>query len=112
MGNTPILELKEVQTYYGNSHILQGVSFDLQSGEILGLVGRNGVGKTTTIQTIMGLPSPRRGDIYFQGKKDVFVEDTLNRINKAGFFSQWQFPLPKDYGVFTINFLLTIRFWS
>jgi branched-chain amino acid transport system ATP-binding protein len=64
----PILSLSCVNTYYGDSHILHDLSFDLQRGEVAALMGRNGVGKTTTIQTILGLPAPRRGTISFQGR--------------------------------------------
>jgi branched-chain amino acid transport system ATP-binding protein len=64
----PILSLDGVDTYYGDSHILHNVSFELRRGEVIALLGRNGVGKTTTIQTILGLPPPRRGSIVFQDK--------------------------------------------
>ncbi len=66
--DTPILSLSEVNTYYGDSHILHDLSFEVSRGEVLVLLGRNGVGKTTTIQTILGLPAPRRGVITFQGQ--------------------------------------------
>lgn len=58
-----LLELRGIHTYYGDSHILRGVSLTLGAGEIVALLGRNGVGKTTTIQTILGLPPPRYGEI-------------------------------------------------
>ena len=64
----PLLALSDVDTYYGDSHILHGVSLTVQPGEIVALLGRNGVGKTTTIQTILGLPPPQRGDIRFRGE--------------------------------------------
>jgi branched-chain amino acid transport system ATP-binding protein len=63
----PILSLRSVNTYYGDSHILHDLTFDIRLGEIVGLLGRNGVGKTTTIQTILGLPVPRKGTIEFLG---------------------------------------------
>lgn len=62
-----MLALSEVHTYYGESHVLQGVSLDIQPGEIVSLLGRNGVGKTTTLRTIMGLVPPRGGQIMFKG---------------------------------------------
>ncbi len=65
---TPLLELCDVETYYGDSHILHGVSLTVQPSEIIALLGRNGVGKTTTIQTILGLPVSRRGEIRFRGE--------------------------------------------
>lgn len=61
-----ILELNNIDTYYGQSHILQGVSLSVQEGEVVSLLGRNGVGKTTTLRSIMGLTPPRSGKILFQ----------------------------------------------
>jgi branched-chain amino acid transport system ATP-binding protein len=66
--DAPLLELSDVHTYYGDSHILHGVSLSLRKREVTALLGRNGVGKTTTIQTILGLPAPRRGEIRFRGE--------------------------------------------
>jgi branched-chain amino acid transport system ATP-binding protein len=60
-----ILEVREVHTFYGTSHILFGVSLSVDRGEIVCLLGRNGAGKTTTIRSIMGLTSPRSGSIQF-----------------------------------------------
>lgn len=68
MNVAPLLSLENVQTKYGNSQILHGISFEIQTGQVLGLFGRNGVGKTTTIQTILGLPSPSSGKIYLEGQ--------------------------------------------
>ena len=65
---TPLLMLRDVHTYYGDSHILHGVSLELRRREVIALLGRNGVGKTTTIQTILGLPAPRRGEIRFRNE--------------------------------------------
>jgi branched-chain amino acid transport system ATP-binding protein len=59
----PLLSLRGVDTFYGESHILHGVTFDVFPGEIVGILGRNGVGKTTTLQSILGIPSPRYGEI-------------------------------------------------
>jgi branched-chain amino acid transport system ATP-binding protein len=62
-----MLRLKGVHTYYGTGHILQGVDFEILQGTITGILGRNGVGKTTTVRTIMGLTPPRDGNIYLDG---------------------------------------------
>jgi branched-chain amino acid transport system ATP-binding protein len=62
------LTLTDVHAYYGDSHILHGVSFSLQVGGVLALLGRNGAGKTTCISTIIGLLSPRQGDIRLHGE--------------------------------------------
>jgi len=64
-----LLEVKEIQTFYGLSHILFGVSLAIEKGETVCLLGRNGVGKTTTLRSIMGLTPPRTGSIQFQGSE-------------------------------------------
>ena len=63
-----MLELKEIHTYYGLSHVIQGVSLTVEKGEIITLIGRNGAGKTTTLKSIIGLTPPRAGTITFQGE--------------------------------------------
>lgn len=69
MNNELVLSLHGVNSYYGESHILQDLSFDMFSGEIVGILGRNGVGKTTMLQTILGVPPPRNGEIRLSGTK-------------------------------------------
>jgi branched-chain amino acid transport system ATP-binding protein len=64
----PLLTVKDIHTYYGDSHILQGISFELDHGEVLGILGRNGVGKTTMLQSLISLPTPRSGEIQFKGR--------------------------------------------
>jgi branched-chain amino acid transport system ATP-binding protein len=63
----PLLSLRNVDTFYGESHILHGLTFDVFPGEVIGILGRNGVGKTTTLQSILGVPSPRNGEIRLGG---------------------------------------------
>jgi branched-chain amino acid transport system ATP-binding protein len=63
-----LLELKELNTYYEESHILQGVSLNVDHGEIVCLLGRNGVGKSTTLKSIIGLVEPRSGEVFFKGR--------------------------------------------
>ena len=63
-----MLEVKDIHTYYGMSHILQGVSISVKEGEIITLIGRNGAGKTTTLKSIIGLTPPKSGTITFQGE--------------------------------------------
>jgi branched-chain amino acid transport system ATP-binding protein len=65
---TLLLEVDDIHTFYGDSHILQGVSFAIAPGQVVGLLGRNGVGKTTTLQSILGLPAPRSGAIRLHGQ--------------------------------------------
>ena len=61
-----ILQVQGINTFYGTSHILQDVSFQVDAGEVVALLGRNGVGKTTTLRSIMGLTPPRSGSILFR----------------------------------------------
>ncbi len=62
-----LLEIRDLNTFYEQSHILQGVSLGIDRGEIVCLLGRNGVGKTTTLKSIIGLVKPRSGEILFKG---------------------------------------------
>jgi branched-chain amino acid transport system ATP-binding protein len=62
-----ILQLKDVHTYYGHIHALQGISLEVREGEVVTLLGSNGAGKTTTLKTIHGLLHPREGSIEFEG---------------------------------------------
>jgi branched-chain amino acid transport system ATP-binding protein len=63
-----MLELIDIHTYYGDSYILQGISLKVQEGSVVALLGRNGMGKTTTIRSIIGFTPPRRGELRFKGK--------------------------------------------
>jgi branched-chain amino acid transport system ATP-binding protein len=63
----PLVAVEDVHTYYGKSHILHGVTLHVGKGEVVGLLGRNGVGKSTTLKTIMGLVRPERGRILLAG---------------------------------------------
>ena len=62
-----ILEVHDIHTYYGDAYVLQGLSLEVEQGQILGLLGRNGVGKTTLVNSIVGFVPPRRGRIVFKG---------------------------------------------
>ena len=77
-----ILKLEDVHAYYGESHILQGVSLHVAEGEIVCLLGRNGVGKTTTLRSIMGLVSSRRGLIELEGTS--LTNKPTHSIARAG----------------------------
>jgi branched-chain amino acid transport system ATP-binding protein len=63
-----LVSVEDVHTFYGKSHILHGVSLQVGKGEVVGLLGRNGVGKSTTLKTIMGLVSANQGEILFEGQ--------------------------------------------
>jgi branched-chain amino acid transport system ATP-binding protein len=77
-----ILELKDVHTYYGRIHALQGVSLDVRRGEIVTLIGANGAGKTTILKTISGLLHAREGQVFFGGK-DI-SQRPAHELVKAG----------------------------
>ena len=62
-----MIEVNDIHTYYGRSHILQGISLNLKKGEVICLLGRNGAGKTTTLRSIMGFTPPKKGSIKFEG---------------------------------------------
>jgi branched-chain amino acid transport system ATP-binding protein len=67
-GNTPILELRNVHTFYGSIHALKGISLIVNQGEVVTLLGANGAGKSTTLRSINGLQRPRQGSIFFEGR--------------------------------------------
>jgi branched-chain amino acid transport system ATP-binding protein len=66
---TAILAVEDIHTYYGDAYVLQGLSLQVEQGQILGLLGRNGVGKTTLVNSIVGFNPPRRGKVVFKGEE-------------------------------------------
>jgi branched-chain amino acid transport system ATP-binding protein len=66
---TPLLSVKGLEAWYGESHVLHGIDFDVRPGEVVTLLGRNGAGKTTTLKSIMGILAKRKGSVQFQGKE-------------------------------------------
>ncbi|MGO9120369.1 MAG: ABC transporter ATP-binding protein [Desulfomonilaceae bacterium] len=69
-----MLEVNRINSFYDKSHVLHGVSLDVQKAEIVGLLGRNGVGKSTTLKSIMGIVRPKAGSIKFNGKETVGLQ--------------------------------------
>jgi branched-chain amino acid transport system ATP-binding protein len=76
-----ILQVEDIHTYYGDAYVLQGLSLEVQPRQILGLLGRNGVGKTTLVNSIVGFTPPRRGRILFKGANITHVSsfETIRR---------------------------------
>src|SRR3990172_2755909 len=65
-----MLEVRDIHTYYGNSNILQGISLKMEKGQVVGILGRNGMGKTTLIRSIIGFTPPRKGQVLFK-ERDI-----------------------------------------
>ena len=66
-----LLKVDGLQAWYGESHILHGVGFEIGKGELVTLLGRNGAGKTTTLRSIMGIVEKRSGSVLFEGRETV-----------------------------------------
>ncbi len=88
-----MLEVKDLHAYYGQSHILQGVNLNVEKGEIVSLLGRNGVGRSTTCKTIMGLVPPK-GSIVYNGEEIAGMKSHLIARKGIGFVPEdrWIFP--------------------
>lgn len=89
----PFLAIDDLQAWYGESHVLHGVTFDVQEGEVVTLLGRNGAGKTTTLKSIMGIVSQRKGSIRFEGRELIALPS--DRIAQAGIAF-----CPEERGIF------------
>ena len=68
-----MLEVRDIEVYYGMIQAIRGISFEVKEGEVIALIGANGAGKTTTLQTITGLVAPKKGNIYFEGQDITHV---------------------------------------
>jgi branched-chain amino acid transport system ATP-binding protein len=90
----PLLAIKDLQTWYGESHILHGVNFDVREGEVVTLLGRNGAGKTTTLKSIMGIVGKRSGSVRFEGRE--LIGATSDQIARAGIAF-----CPEERGIFS-----------
>jgi branched-chain amino acid transport system ATP-binding protein len=78
----PLLKVSGLEAWYGESHILHGVNFEVRPGEVVTLLGRNGAGKTTTLKSIMGIVEKRKGSALFEGTETVGLPS--NRIARLG----------------------------
>jgi branched-chain amino acid transport system ATP-binding protein len=90
---TPMLAVKDLQAWYGESHILHGVSFDVREGEVVTLLGRNGAGKTTTLKSVMGIVGNRTGSVRLQGQELIGLSS--DKIARAGIAF-----CPEERGIF------------
>jgi branched-chain amino acid transport system ATP-binding protein len=77
-----ILQVEDIHTYYGDAYVLQGLSLEVGEGQIVGLLGRNGVGKTTLVSSIVGFNRPRRGRIVFKGA-DITRLNSFETVRKG-----------------------------
>jgi branched-chain amino acid transport system ATP-binding protein len=89
----PLLSVKDLQSWYGESHILHGVNFDVHQGEVVTLLGRNGAGKTTTMKSIMGIVGHRTGSIRYEGKETIGLQS--EKIARLGIAF-----CPEERGIF------------
>ena len=78
-----MLDVEGIQTYYGESHVLHGVTLHVGTGEAVALLGRNGAGKTTVIRSIVGFTPPRAGRIVFDGTPDALRKEGKGDIERA-----------------------------
>ena len=90
----PFFAVRDLNAWYGESHVLHGVTFDINAGEVVTLLGRNGAGKTTTIKSIMGVVPRREGSIVFEGNE--IGKLASNRIAQLGI--AW---CPEERGIFS-----------
>lgn len=81
---TPVLSVKNLEAWYGESHILHGINFDVRPGEVVTLLGRNGAGKTSTLKSVMGIMTKRTGSVVFEGKETIRLSsDKIARMGVA-----------------------------
>ncbi|MCY4072933.1 MAG: ABC transporter ATP-binding protein [Chloroflexi bacterium] len=103
-----LLEVNDIHTYYGNIHALKGISFEVDSGEIIALIGANGAGKTTTLRTISGLMEPRDGAVRYDGedisstRADLLVSKGISMVPEGrGVFAKLTVEENLDMGAYT-----------
>src|ERR1700720_1403698 len=89
----PLLEVGDLHAWYGESHVLHGVTFAVHHGEVVTLLGRNGAGKTTSLRSIMGMLGRRKGSIRFEGGEILGLAS--NRIARRGIAY-----CPEERGIF------------
>jgi branched-chain amino acid transport system ATP-binding protein len=93
MNTDALLTVKDLHAWYGESHVLHGVDLEVRAGEVVTLLGRNGVGKTTTLKSIMGMVARREGSITYEGRETIALPS--NRIARLGIAF-----CPEERGIF------------
>src|SRR3954449_4092984 len=79
-----LLQVRNLEAWYGESHILHGINFDVNAGEVVTLLGRNGAGKTTTLKSIMGIVGRRTGSVRYEGNEVIGLSsDRIARLGLA-----------------------------
>src|SRR5258705_9202978 len=97
VSGTALIEVRDLHAWYGESHVLHGVDFEVRRGEVVTLLGRNGAGKTTTLKSIMGMMPRRAGSIRYEGSELIAL--LSNRIARLGIAI-----CPEERGIFaTLN---------
>ena len=89
----PLLEIRDLHAWYGESHVLHGVGFEIRAGETVTLLGRNGAGKTTTLKSVMGIVGRRRGSVRLDGRELIGLPS--NQIARLGLAF-----CPEERGIF------------
>src|SRR6202020_3414687 len=89
----PVLSVQNLEAWYGESHILHGINFQVNPGEVVTLLGRNGAGKTSTVKSVMGIIGKRTGSIRFDGKE--IIRSPSDRIARMGIAF-----CPEERGIF------------
>lgn len=92
--DTPLLAVQALEAWYGESHVLHGMTFDVRPGEVVTLLGRNGAGKSTTLKCIIGIVRRRKGSIRFEGKETIGLSARATARCGIGF-------CPEDRGIFS-----------
>jgi branched-chain amino acid transport system ATP-binding protein len=93
MAEAPLLSVENLQAWYGESHVLHGITLDVHEGEVVTLLGRNGAGKTTTLKSIMGVVAARTGSVTFEGRE--YIASPSYVIARAGIAL-----CPEERGIF------------
>ena len=92
-GASPLLAVRDLEAWYGESHVLHGIDFDVRDGEVVTLLGRNGAGKTTTLKAIMGILAKRKGSVQLNGRE--LIDLPSRAIARAGIAI-----CPEERGIF------------